>query len=229
VVRVSSRDGRGGDDVRVVIIGCGRVGSLLATTLSGEDHDVVVIDRHREAFASLGSEFNGETVVGTGIDEDILRRAGIEEADACAAVTNDDSTNIMAAQVAKHVFQVPKVIARIYDPVREETYHQLGLETISTTDLGVRLIRNLLAANGFWRRGKLGAGEVDLVEAAVREDQAGKTVAEVELPGVFRIAAVVRAGHAAVAEPTMVLAAEDVVVAAVGAKATKQVKLRLGL
>ncbi|MGE5554398.1 MAG: potassium channel family protein [Betaproteobacteria bacterium] len=215
--------------MQVVVIGCGRVGAMLASALSGEGHDVVVIDRHREAFASLGSEFNGETVVGTGIDEDVLRRAGIEEADACAAVTNDDNTNIMAAQVAKHVFQVPKVVARIYDPAREATYHQLGLETVSTTHMGVTVIRNLLMTNGLRRRGTLGAGETDLVEAVVREALAGKTVSEVELPGVFRIAAVVREGHAAAAEPTTVLAAGDVVVAAVCTKAMKQVKERLGL
>jgi trk system potassium uptake protein TrkA len=212
-----------------VVIGCGRVGSLLATTLSGEGHDVVVIDRDGGAFASLGSEFNGETVVGTGIDEDILRRAGIDEADACAAVTNDDNTNIMAAQVAKHIFQVPKVVARIYEPAREDTYHQLGLETISTTHLGVTVIRNLITTNGIRRRGAVGAGETEMVETAVREALAGKTVAEAEIAGTFRIAAVVREGRSAVAEPGLVLATGDVVVAAVCAKALKQVKARLGI
>lgn len=215
--------------MRVVVVGCGRVGSLLATTLSGEGHDVVVVDRNKAAFASLGSEFNGETVTGTGIDEDVLRRAGIEQAEACAAVTNDDNTNIMAAQVAKHVFQVPKVVARIYDPDRELTYHQLGLETVSTTKIGVAVIRNLLAANGLRRRGTLGAGETEMVEVAVREALSGKTVAEVEAAGVFRVAAVVREGQAAVAEPGLALQEGDLLVAAVCAKALRQVKTRLGL
>ncbi len=162
--------------MRVVVIGCGRVGSLLATTLSADGHDVVVIDRDRAAFASLGSEFNGETVVGTGIDEDVLRQAGIEEADACAAVTNEDNTNIMAAQVARHIFQVPRVIARIYDPAREATYHQFGLETVSTTHIGVTVIRNLLTTDNFRYRDKLGAGEAGTVETGVKEGLAGETV-----------------------------------------------------
>ncbi|HHW13520.1 MAG TPA: TrkA family potassium uptake protein [Firmicutes bacterium] len=215
--------------MRVVVVGCGRVGGLLASTLSEEGHDVVVVDRSKAAFASLGSEFNGETVTGTGIDEDVLRRAGIEQAEACAAVTNDDNTNIMAAQVAKHVFQVPKVVARIYDPDRERTYHQLGLETVSTTKIGVAVIRNLLATNGLRRRGTLGAGESELVEAVVREGMAGKTVAELEMAGVFRVAAVVRDGQAAVAEPGLVLQEGDVLVAAVCTRALKQIKAKLGV
>lgn len=215
--------------MRVVVIGCGRVGSKLATFLSGEGHDVVVIDRAGEAFASLGSEFNGETVLGTGIDEDILRRAGIEEADACAAVTNDDNTNIMAAQVAKHIFQVPKVVARIYDPDREFVYHQLGLETVSTTHIGVTVIRNMLTTNGVRRRGSLGTGEAELIEVVVHENLAGKTVAELDAPGLVRIVAVVREGHTSVAEPGTVLAVGDVVVSAVAGGAMKQVKAILGV
>lgn len=215
--------------MRVVVIGCGRVGSLLATALSGEGHDIVVIDKDGGAFASLGSEFNGETVVGTGIDEDILRRSGIEEADACAAVTDDDNTNIMAAQVAKHVFNVPKVIARIYDPSRELTYHQLGLETISTTHMGVTVLRNRLTANGLRRRGTLGTGEAEMVEVVVKESISGKTVAEVEISGALRIAALVREGHATVAEPGTVLATGDVLIASVCCRESKQVKTKLGL
>lgn len=190
---------------------------------------MVVIDRNKGGFASLGSEFNGETVVGTGIDEDVLRRAGIEEADACAAVTNDDNTNLMAAQVAKHVFRVPKVVARVYDPARELTYHQLGLETISTTHLGVTVIRNLLSTNGLRRRGMLGTGETEMVEAVVKEGLAGKAVTEVEMPGVFRIAAIVREGRSTVVEPGLILVAGDVMVAAVCTQALRQVKAKLGL
>lgn len=109
---------------------------------------MVVVDRSKEALDSLGPQFNGETVQGTGIDEEVLRRAGIETAEACAAVTDNDNTNIMAAQVAKLVFRVPKVVARIYDPDRELIYHQLGLDTVSTVKLGVAAIRNLIAGGG---------------------------------------------------------------------------------
>lgn len=132
--------------MRIVILGCGRVGVYLAQTLDAAGHDVTVIDRNREAFAKLGSTFGGKMVLGTGIDEDILRKAGIEKADAFVAVTNGDNTNAMAAQIAQHVFHVPRVVARLYDPIREETYRLLGLETVSSTVMGAERIREKVGA-----------------------------------------------------------------------------------
>jgi len=130
--------------MRIVILGCGRVGAYLAKMLVAEGHQVTVIDRNAEAFRRLGSDFTGNLVVGTGIDEDVLRRAGIEQAEAFVAVTNGDNTNVMAAQVAKEIFSVPHVICRIYDPWREEIYHALGLETICPTILGATKIKEAL-------------------------------------------------------------------------------------
>jgi trk system potassium uptake protein TrkA len=121
--------------MRFVILGCGRVGARLAITLDQMGHKVSVIDQNPDAFKRLPSTFNGTEVIGIGIDEDVLLRAGIEEADVFAAVTNGDNTNIMASQVAKEIFNVPRVIARIYDPVRENIYHMLGLDTVCPTTL----------------------------------------------------------------------------------------------
>lgn len=121
--------------MNVVIMGCGRVGSYLATRLDREGNQVTVIDLTAEAFRRLPDEFNGETVVGTGIDEQVLRMAGIARADAFIAVTEGDNRNIMAAQVAREIFGVREVIARIYDPIREEVYRGLGLGTICPTKL----------------------------------------------------------------------------------------------
>ena len=126
--------------MHVVIVGCGRVGATLATMLGRGGHSVSIVDQNSQAFERLPEGFSGDTVVGTGIDEDVLRRAGIEHADAFAAVMTADNRNIMAAQVAKHVFQVPKVVCRIYDPLREETYRDLGLETICPTTIGAQQI-----------------------------------------------------------------------------------------
>lgn len=126
--------------MHVVIVGCGRVGSTLATMLDRGGHSVAVVDQNSHAFSRLPEEFHGQAVVGTGIDEDVLRRAGIEHADAFAAVMTADNRNIMAAQVAKHVFHVGKVVCRIYDPLREETYRDLGLETICPTTIGAQQI-----------------------------------------------------------------------------------------
>ncbi len=121
--------------MKVVILGSGRVGARLAATLDAMGHDVSIIDKSKDAFSRLPSTFKGQIVIGIGIDEDVLREAGIEKADVFAAVTNGDNTNIMASQVAKELFKVPQVIARIYDPLREETYHTLGLQTLCPTTL----------------------------------------------------------------------------------------------
>ncbi len=128
--------------MKFVILGCGRVGSRIATMLDRMGHEVSIIDVKREAFNRLPDDFGGQAVIGVGIDEDVLRNAGIEQADVFAAVTNGDNTNIMASQVAKDLFHVPRVIARIYDPLREETYHALGLETICPTTLISNVIVN---------------------------------------------------------------------------------------
>jgi trk system potassium uptake protein TrkA len=128
--------------VKIIILGCGRVGATLAQQLEKDGHPVVIIDRNQDAFARLGPDYSGGMVLGTGIDEDVLRKAGIEDADAFVAVTNGDNTNAMSAQIAKLIFHVPHVVARLYDPVREETYRTLGLETVSPTIMGVEGITN---------------------------------------------------------------------------------------
>jgi trk system potassium uptake protein TrkA len=133
--------------MKIVILGCGRVGATLASLMDRAGHQVSVIDYSNDAFQRLPPEFKGETVVGNGIDEDVLARAGIKEADAFAAVTNGDNRNIMASQIAKEIYHVKKVICRIYDPIREETYHDLGLETICPTVVGAKLIFDALVNN----------------------------------------------------------------------------------
>lgn len=130
--------------MQIVIIGCGKVGSNLAKVLSEEGHDVVIVDNDRSSFSMLGPDFNGVTVAGVPIDQDVLKHAGIETADALAAVTPDDNVNIMTCQVAKEFFKVPRVIARIYNPEREHVFHQFGLETICPTNLTVEEIRSAI-------------------------------------------------------------------------------------
>ena len=127
--------------MRTVIVGCGRVGSNLARQLSEEGDEVAVVDFSEAAFNRLGEDFAGEMVFGTGVDEDVLRRAGTAQADAFVAVTNADTTNIMAAQLAKHLFGVKQVICRIYDPSREDVYAELGLQTICPTTIGAEKVK----------------------------------------------------------------------------------------
>jgi trk system potassium uptake protein TrkA len=134
--------------VRVIVLGCGRVGSTLAAILTREGHHVSIIDRDQSAFDKasqrLGPNFAQETVRGIGIDEDTLKQAGIEEADAFVSVTSGDNTNIVAAQIAQGRFRVPRVLARVYDPIRAEAYQQAGVDTICTTTINASLFHDLL-------------------------------------------------------------------------------------
>jgi trk system potassium uptake protein len=130
--------------MKLVIVGCGRVGAMAAVALSKAGHQVTVIDINRRAFDRLGPDFNGEMVLGNGIDEDVLRQAGIEKADGFASLTNGDNRNIMAAQIAREIFKVPRVITRIYDPMRQDVFSELGLDTVCPTLSGARQIHAML-------------------------------------------------------------------------------------
>ncbi len=130
--------------MNVIILGCGRIGSTLASNMFRNGHDVTIIDRKSDAFRRLSSDYGGSKIVGNGTDNELLRKANIQNADAFVAVTNGDNTNIMAVQIAKVTFNVPKVIARLYDPIRAYAYKQLGIETICTTVIGAGLINDYL-------------------------------------------------------------------------------------
>lgn len=134
--------------MNIMIMGCGRVGAELATMLDREGHKVTVVDIDPRALRRLPRDFKGRVMVGNGIDQTVLRRAGIEEADAFVAVTAGDNRNIMAAQVAKYIFNVPRVVCRIFDPLREEIYQTLGLDTISPTRVGAQLLKEAIERAG---------------------------------------------------------------------------------
>jgi trk system potassium uptake protein TrkA len=135
--------------MNIVILGCGRVGSTFARLMYRDGHNVTIIDLQSEAFRRLGTKYKGTRIIGNGIDEDVLRRAGIESADVFIAVTQGDNRNIMAAQIAQHVFTVPKVVARIYDPIRADRYRQLGIVTLCTTTIASGLLRDYVGT-GTW-------------------------------------------------------------------------------
>ena len=130
--------------MKIIILGCGRVGSTLALMMDRAGHTVTVIDYNSNSFQRLESSFGGQTVMGDGIDEDVLRRAGIEKADVFVATTNGDNRNIMASQIAKKLFAVPEVICRIYDPIRTEVYQKLDMEVICPTIVGADLFRKAI-------------------------------------------------------------------------------------
>jgi trk system potassium uptake protein TrkA len=130
--------------MKVVIMGCGRVGGRLASLLDVEGHEVIVLDIDPSGFRWLPSSFMGQTFVGDGTDEDALRKAQVDSADAFIATTQGDNRNVLAAQKVKHLFRTPRVVCRIYDPIRREMYRDLGLETISPTTVTVELLKNAL-------------------------------------------------------------------------------------
>jgi trk system potassium uptake protein TrkA len=127
--------------MKVVIMGCSRVGAQLAAMMDAEGHKVTVMDIDPFSFKKLPPTFNGTALVGNGLDEDSLKKAEIEQADVFVAVTQGDNRNVMACQIAKHIYKVPKVVCRIYDPIREEMYRNLGLHTVSPTKLVAKLLR----------------------------------------------------------------------------------------
>lgn len=130
--------------MNVVIMGCGRVGAQLASLLDTEGHNVTVLDMNAHSFGRLPSNFGGTALVGNGTSEELLKKAGIEGADAFVAVTEGDNRNVMAAQIAKHIFNVPKVVCRIYDPLRKDVYEELGIEAISPTTIFAQLLKERL-------------------------------------------------------------------------------------
>lgn len=213
----------------VIVVGCGSVGAGLANSLSSDGHDVVVIDKHVDAFERLGADFNGVTITGTGIDEDVLRRAGIERADAFAAVTSDDNTNIMAAQIAQRLFSVDRVVARVFDPEREYAYKEFGLTTVCPTNVGVTQIRNALVMGGIDRYLSLGGGEVEIVQLPVEKAVAGRRVANLAIPGKLVPVAIISNRRTAVAEPDTQLAEGDLLIAAVRIDAIEGVRRAFGL
>lgn len=136
----------------IIIVGCGKTGSKLAKALSDEGHDIVVVDSEPDNFIQLGSGFNGSTITGVPLDVDVLRDAGIERADALAAVTPDDNMNVTVSQIARDTFKVPRVITRVYDPDREVIFQQFGLTTICPVSLAVGQVKNILNQRygGIW-------------------------------------------------------------------------------
>jgi trk system potassium uptake protein len=194
--------------MRYVIVGCGRVGSALAKLLDSDGHEVIVVDENPAAFKRLGSKFRGHEVVGTGIDYDVLKRAGAASADGFVAVTNGDNRNIMAALIAQRMFKIKHIVARIYDPPRGQMYRELGVQTVCPTTVGAKLIRDVLI-QAPWDGQTFDLGKLTLLSAIVGTADAGKRVREIEESGRIRIAAIRRENGAVVASDESVLREGD--------------------
>jgi trk system potassium uptake protein TrkA len=212
----------------IIIVGCGRVGSELAKLLSGEGHNVVVIDRSQASFDRLGNTFNGLTLVGNGFSLDLLRQAGIEKADAFCSVTNGDNTNLISAQVARKIFKVSKVIARVYDPQRANIYTALGLDILSGTILFASMIRDKIVESRFSSY-LIESKDLGVLEIDVKDDLAGKPVADINVPGEFMVVAIRRLEGVVIPELRTAVRKKDVLMAVVKVESLKKIKEKFGL
>ena len=214
--------------MHVVVVGCGRVGSGLARILEDQGHTVAVIDKQAKAFRRLPEGFAGRTIQGVGFDRDRLREAGIEEAGALAAVTSGDNSNIMVARTAREVFGLERVIARIYDPRRAAIYEKLGIPTIATVQWTTdRVMRRILpdAPSTEWTDP---SASVVLVERPVAASWAGRRLADLDIEGLARVAALSRLGVGQVPSPDLVTQEGDVVYVAVTADRLDELDAHLG-
>ncbi|MEY3163581.1 MAG: hypothetical protein RIS01_860 [Actinomycetota bacterium] len=192
-------------------MGCGRVGSTLAVDLEKSGHTVAVIDQNREAFRRLGANFNGRTVAGVGFDRDTLLEAGIEKADAFAAVSNGDNSNILAARVARETFGVKNVVARIYDPGRAEIYQRLGIPTVATVLWTTDQIMRRLTPDGTKSEWRDATGTILLVEVSLHKEWYGESILLIEKNTNARVAFITRLGEALLPDEHTVLQEGDLV------------------
>lgn len=194
-----------------LIIGCGRVGSTIANALYIDNHDIVIVDHKKSAFSRLSKGFTGKTIVGHAFDKDVLENAGIEHADALAALTNGDNTNIVTAKIARDEYSVPKVVARIYDPVRARIYRGLGVQTVAPVAWTSSKIKDLLVHPEYATQLTFGNGEVEMTRVEITGRLIGKSVSDVTIPAQVQVSSITRLGTAFIPTSGTIFEKSDVV------------------
>jgi trk system potassium uptake protein TrkA len=205
--------------MKVIIMGCGRVGAELAHQLSAEQHQVCVIDRDAGAGERLPAGFAGRFLVGNGYNRQTLESAGLGEADAFVAVTSGDNTNIVGARIAKDDYRVPLVVARIYDPRRADIYRDLGIPTVASVRWTVSRVRQMLSHRHLAPEATFGNGETLLVREQLPAWLAGRPVCDLEVDHEIRAVEVTRGGHSILAARDLAIEPGDEVSFAVSATA----------
>ncbi len=190
--------------MKVLVIGCGKFGVRMAENLTRKNHDVVIVDSDPESFHALSEEFTGRTICGVGYDRDVLEEAGISSMDVVISCASSDSMNAVAANIAKNVFHVPTVIARMYDPTRARMFESMGIYTVSITRLGTDNVMEFLEDNKSWRViRKLGSGDVQLVRVRVTFATEGMKLSDLTVEGKMTPVAVERGGHSLLPDKEM--------------------------
>lgn len=182
--------------MKVIVMGCGRVGLQVSLILAEQNHDVTVIDHDENAIVRLGSDFKGRVVRGLGFDRNVLIESGVESADAFVAASSSDNANIVAARIARNIFHVPRVVARLYDPRQAEIYKRLGLLTISTTNWGAERICEVVTHTDLDVVYTFGRGEASLIVIEASPQLAGRTVHHISIPGEIVVVSITREDQA---------------------------------
>ncbi len=215
--------------MKVIIVGCGKLGSGLAQSLIKAGHTVTVIDIDAEALKVLGANFPGTTIVGIGFDKDVLEKANIRMADAIVACSKSDETNALIGRMAKTIYRVPRVISRLYDPRKAEIYRTLGLQTISTTTWGVQRTMEMLHYNQLDTVYTVGDGPISIVQVEAPILLVGKTVNDITVIGEIQVVSIVRDNKAFLPTLGTLIQANDEVFIAVQAASRSRLKALLGI
>jgi trk system potassium uptake protein TrkA len=214
--------------MKVIIVGCGKMGSGLALELVKKGHRVTVVGTSMEEFSMLGIGFQGETIVGVGFDQQVLEQAGIKRADAIVACTKSDETNAVIGRISRNIYKVPRVISRLYDPRKAEIYRSLGIQTIATTSWGVKHAMELLSYDQLDGVTSLGNGDVDIIRVETTEMLVGKKIADLTVAGEFHVVAVSRQNQTFLQTLGTQLQKGDVVYFSVLGTSQKKLKHMLG-
>jgi trk system potassium uptake protein TrkA len=215
--------------MKIIIVGCGRNGSGLAQALSKAGHAVTVIDSDETAFSKLGANFKGKTIEGVGFDHDILKAAKIDRTDALAAFTSSDESNAVIARIAREIYHVPKVVARLYDREKAEIYRRLGIQTLSSTTWGIKRAADLLTHAPLDAVFSFGSGDVELVKIEVPSLVAGRSVNDLTILGDIHVVAIERGNKTILPTAGTVFQRRDILYIAAAISAGWQLKKLLGL
>jgi len=215
--------------MRFLIIGCGRLGAGLGQFLATNGHNVTLVDKDPLAFEKLGDKFKGQRLVGVGFDRQVLVSAGIERADGLAAVSASDEANVVAARIARDIFHVPRVVARLYDVRQAEIYKRLGLQTIAPTNWGIQRISDLLLYSPLETTCAIGSGDVEVVEVELPLLLVGKTVRDLTVASEIHLVSITRANKTFLPTLGTIFRAGDTLHLAVLTTSASRLREMLGL
>jgi trk system potassium uptake protein TrkA len=215
--------------MKVIVVGLGRMGRGLSLNLVKKGHQVTVIDSNPDVFGALGKNFNGLKVLGIGFDRDVLKEARIDQVDALVACTSSDAANVVIARIAKNIYRVPRVVARLYDPRKADIYHRLGIQTISTTTWGIQRATEILTYNHLDSVYEMGNGNVNFVRIEVPSLLVGHTVNDLTVIGEINVVSISRNNKTFIPTLGTILEVEDILYVSVIVSATDKLKAMLDL